>query len=142
MPHIRTPGIEGFDEPLKYTPPQHHLEHHMAKKVVETFVDDLDGGEASGTIAFAIEGSAYEIDLSDENADKLREVLAPFINAARPVRQERQGRGRRGAGAGGSRAIDREKSAKIREWAKSRGLNVSERGRIASSIVEQYEAAH
>ncbi|MBG0814897.1 Lsr2 family protein [Planomonospora sp. ID82291] len=113
----------------------------MAKKVVETFVDDLDGGEASGTVSFTLEGSAYEIDLSDENADKLRKALAPFINAARPVRQERPGRGRRGSTAG-SRSMDREKSAKVREWAKAQGLNVSERGRIASSIVEQYEAAH
>ncbi|GAA3132935.1 Lsr2 family protein [Planomonospora alba] len=113
----------------------------MAKKVVETFVDDLDGGEASGTISFALEGTAYEIDLSDENADRLREALAPFISAARQVRPERQGRGRRGSSSG-SRAMDREKSAKIREWAKARGMNVSERGRIASSIVEEYEAAH
>ncbi|GIN01764.1 protein lsr2 precursor [Planomonospora venezuelensis] len=108
---------------------------------METFVDDLDGGEASGTIAFAIEGAAYEIDLSDENADKLRRALAPFINAARPVRQEKPGRGRKGSGTG-SRAVDREKSAKIREWAKARGKNVSERGRIASSIVEEYEKEH
>ncbi|MFI6509671.1 Lsr2 family protein [Streptosporangium sp. NPDC050855] len=113
----------------------------MAKKVVETFVDDLDGGEASGTVSFALEGAAYEIDLSDENADRLREVLAPFINAARPIRQERQGRGRKG-GTTGSRAMDREKSARVREWAKTQGMNVSERGRIASSIVEKYEAAH
>ncbi|GGS95231.1 protein lsr2 precursor [Planobispora rosea] len=113
----------------------------MAKKVVETFIDDLDGGKASGTISFAIEGAAYEIDLSDENADKLRKALAPFINAARPVRRERTERGRRGGGIA-SRAVEREKSARIREWAKSRGMTVSERGRIASSIVEQYEAAH
>ncbi|MFD8527817.1 Lsr2 family protein [Streptosporangium canum] len=112
----------------------------MAKRVVETFIDDLDGGEAEGTVAFAIEGASYEIDLSGANADKLRKALAPFINAARPVRQERQGRGRRLNVSG--RALDREKSAAIRTWAKEHGLTVSERGRIASKIVEQYEAAH
>ncbi|ACZ88498.1 histone-like nucleoid-structuring protein Lsr2 [Streptosporangium roseum] len=113
----------------------------MAKQIVETFIDDLDGGVATGTVAFAIEGSSYEIDLSEENADKLRAVLAPFITKARPVRQERPGRGRRLSAAGG-RALDREKSAAIRTWAKEHGLNVSERGRIASKVVEQYEAAH
>ncbi|MDP9849123.1 histone-like nucleoid-structuring protein Lsr2 [Streptosporangium lutulentum] len=112
----------------------------MAKRIVESFVDDLDGSEAEGTIAFAIEGSSYEIDLSGPNADKLRAALAPFINAARPVRQERPGRGRKLSVSG--RALDREKSSAIRAWAKEQGLNVSERGRIAAKIVEQYEAAN
>ena len=48
---------------------------------------------------------------------------------------------RRG-GRGGARAMTREKSSEIRAWAKAHGLPVSERGRIASSVVEQYEAAH
>ncbi|MEV4179321.1 histone-like nucleoid-structuring protein Lsr2 [Nonomuraea sp. NPDC049709] len=68
-------------------------------------------------------------------------ALAPFISKARPVRAERPGRGRRVVG-GSTRAMGREQSANIRQWAKSRGLPVSERGRIASSLVEQYEAAH
>ncbi|MEQ4724694.1 MULTISPECIES: Lsr2 family protein [unclassified Nonomuraea] len=112
----------------------------MAKQIQEIFIDDIDGSEASGTTKFALDGTNYEIDLSGKNRDKLEKALAPFINAARPVRAER-GRGRRGAG-GAARAMSREKSAEIRQWAKTHGLPVSERGRIASSVVEKYEAAH
>ncbi|GHE38911.1 Lsr2 family protein [Streptosporangium violaceochromogenes] len=110
----------------------------MAKQIQEILIDDLDGGEANETVAFAIDGTSYEIDLSEVNAKKLRDSLSPFVQSAR-----RSGalapRRRRG---GGTRALTREKSADIRAWAKSHGLNVSERGRIASKIVEQYEAAH
>jgi hypothetical protein len=35
---------------------------------------------------------------------------------------------------------DREQNQAIREWAKRKGIEVSDRGRIAASIVEQYEA--
>jgi Lsr2 len=35
----------------------------------------------------------------------------------------------------------RERSAEIRAWAKQRGYEVSERGRIPASVVEQYDAA-
>jgi hypothetical protein len=113
----------------------------MAKQIVESFVDDIDGSEADGTTTFGLDGTSYEIDLSGANRDKLEKALAPFINAARPVRAQRLTRGRRGAGAG-TRAMSREQSAQIRQWAKSQGLPVSERGRIASTVVEKYEAAH
>ncbi|MFI6509571.1 Lsr2 family protein [Streptosporangium sp. NPDC050855] len=110
----------------------------MAKQIQEILIDDLDGGEADETVTFAIDGTSYEIDLSDVNAKKLRDSLSPFVQSARrsgalPARRRR---------AGGARALTREKSADIRAWAKSRGMNVSERGRIASKIVEDYERAH
>ncbi|MEU7863477.1 Lsr2 family protein [Nonomuraea sp. NPDC049141] len=114
----------------------------MAKQIVESFIDDIDGSEAEKTTAFALDGTSYEIDLSGKNREKLEKALAPFITAARPVRVERAGRGRRGAGAARPRAMSREQSADIRQWAKTAGLPVSERGRIAATIVEKYEAAH
>ncbi|MGV9378085.1 histone-like nucleoid-structuring protein Lsr2 [Nonomuraea sp. NPDC003707] len=113
----------------------------MAKRIVESFVDDIDGSDAEGTTRFALDGTSYEIDLSGSNREKLEKALAPFITKARAVRAERGVRGRRG-GAGASRAVTREKSTEIRRWAKAQGLPVSERGRIAATVVEQYEAAH
>ncbi|MGW0804757.1 histone-like nucleoid-structuring protein Lsr2 [Nonomuraea sp. NPDC002799] len=113
----------------------------MAKQIIESFIDDLDGSKASGTTKFSIDGTIYEIDLSGQNRKKLEKALAPFLKAARPVKGERSGRGRRGAGSS-NRAISREKSSEIRQWAKAQGLTVNERGRIAAAIVEKYEAAH
>ncbi|MER6506371.1 Lsr2 family protein [Nonomuraea sp. NPDC048881] len=113
----------------------------MAKQIQEILIDDVDGGEAHETVVFALDGSSYEIDLHEEKADALRKALAPFIVKARPVRVDRGGRGRRAA-VTGSRALSREKSSEIRQWAKANGLPVSERGRIAASVVEKYEAAH
>lgn len=110
----------------------------MAKQIQEILIDDLDGGEANETVSFALDGTAYEIDLSDVNAKKLRDALSPFVQSARratPTPSRRRGRG-------SQRSMSREKSSEIRSWAKAHGLPVSERGRIASSVVEQYEAAH
>ncbi|MFG1705084.1 Lsr2 family protein [Nonomuraea sp. M3C6] len=112
----------------------------MAKRIVESFIDDIDGSDAEGTTTFALDGANYEIDLSSGNREKLEKALAPFITKARAVRAERGVRGRRAA-ATSTRAI-REKSTEIRRWAKAHGLPVSERGRIAASVVQQYEAAH
>ncbi|MEU6720731.1 Lsr2 family protein [Nonomuraea sp. NPDC046802] len=112
----------------------------MAKRIVESFIDDIDGSGATGTTKFALDGMSYEIDLSDPNREKLEKALAPFITKARAVRADRGVRGRRGAGS--TRAMSREKSTEIRQWAKAQGLPVSERGRIAATVVEKYEAAH
>ncbi|WP_219505122.1 histone-like nucleoid-structuring protein Lsr2 [Nonomuraea ceibae] len=115
----------------------------MARQIQEIFIDDLDGSqmESENTVRFALDGVSYEIDLGAKNEEALRKALAPFLTKARAVKPERAGRGRRGAG-GTARAISRDKSAEIRQWAKMKGLPVSERGRIASTVVEQYEAAH
>lgn len=116
----------------------------MAKQIVVTFVDDLDGTEASGTVKFGLDGTEYEIDLSAANEDKLRQALAPFLVKARPVKGAR---GVKAGRAGRKMTLargrtDRDKSRKIREWAKAHGYPVSERGRIAADIVAKYEAAH
>jgi hypothetical protein len=113
----------------------------MAKRIVESFVDDIDGSDAEGTTKFTLDGTSYEIDLSGANREQLEKALAPFITKARAVRGDRGVRGRRG-GAGSARVVSREKSTEIRQWAKAQGLPVSERGRIAATVVAQYETAH
>ena len=55
----------------------------MAQQVNVKFVDDLDGSDAAGTVSFAIDGRAYEIDLSEDNAARLRDSLASFVGAGR-----------------------------------------------------------
>lgn len=116
----------------------------MAQKIQVLLVDDLDGGTATETVTFGLDGSGYEIDLSSENANKLREVLAPFVGHARrasratPARVAAPG----GRPARGSARIDREQTQAIREWARKNGHAVSDRGRIPAAVVEAYEAAH
>lgn len=53
--------------------------------VVETLVDDLDGGVAAGTIKFGVNGNGYEIDLSEDNRARLMDALRPYLAVARPA---------------------------------------------------------
>ncbi|WP_462187377.1 MULTISPECIES: histone-like nucleoid-structuring protein Lsr2 [unclassified Frankia] len=110
----------------------------MAQKTIVSLIDDLSGEEADETVRFGLDGAQYEIDLSEKNATKLRESLAPFVTAAR-----RSG-GRAAGGRRGVRAASRRTggTTDIREWARSNGYTVSDRGRIASNIVEAYDKAH
>ncbi|WP_166346843.1 histone-like nucleoid-structuring protein Lsr2 [Phytoactinopolyspora limicola] len=109
----------------------------MAQKVQVILLDDLDGGEADETINFGLDGSTYEIDLSKKNAAKLRDVLAPYVASARRAGTKRaRGKARAGGARGG--ATD---TAAVRDWARSQGLKVSDRGRIPAEILEKYEAS-
>jgi Lsr2 len=110
----------------------------MAQKVQVILVDDIDGGTADETVSFSLDGVAYEIDLSDSNAAKLREVFAPYVGTARRVG------GRAAAGRPRTRRARSGDShtEEIREWAKANGHQVSERGRIAANVVQAYEKAH
>jgi len=99
--------------------------------------DDIDGGEADETVAFDLDGKNYEIDLSENHAAKLREVLAPYAAAARRAGSSPTARGRRATPA--RPAADRQETAAIREWATANGFAVSTRGRIAAHVREAYE---
>ncbi|WP_440446556.1 histone-like nucleoid-structuring protein Lsr2 [Nocardia amamiensis] len=96
----------------------------MARKVVVEVVDDFDGTSfAEETVRFAIDGVAYEMDLSAPNAAELRAVLQPWVSHARKVGGRRP-RGKKRT----EPASDRERSAAIREWARTNGYEVSNRG--------------
>ncbi|KZE94504.1 Nucleoid-associated protein Lsr2 [Agromyces sp. NDB4Y10] len=106
----------------------------MAKRIVETLVDDLDGSEADRTIAFSINGDGYAIDLSSANAEKFEAALAPFVDAARRTSSGRGGgsaRRRSGGGAAGD-------TKDAREWLRANGHQVSDRGRIPAPLLELY----
>ena len=49
------------------------------------FVDDLDGGEAEGTVRFGLDGTEYEIDLTAQHAQQLRDALVRYVAAGRRV---------------------------------------------------------
>ncbi|MBB1254531.1 histone-like nucleoid-structuring protein Lsr2 [Streptomyces alkaliterrae] len=104
----------------------------MAQRVVVTLADDIDGGEAAETVIFALDGKAYEIDLSKDNAKKLRGALAPYVRAGR--KQARSGKTyTRTSVAPDPRAV--------RAWALSNGYEVPARGRIPSRVYEAFRAA-
>jgi len=108
----------------------------MALKTVITLTDDLDGSPADETVRFALDGVSYEIDLRKDNAEKLRNALKPFREAARRAPAPGSKRGKSSRSSSG----DRQRSAKIRAWAKAHGLPVSERGRISTPLAKAYEA--
>lgn len=114
----------------------------MAQKVQVILIDDLDGGSATETITFGLDGVTYEIDLAEQNAAKLRDALAEWVANARRVSGRSSG-GRSGAGRSASRSSRGDNdTAAVREWAKGQGMTVSERGRISSTVREAYDKAH
>ncbi|HET8589694.1 MAG TPA: Lsr2 family protein [Nakamurella sp.] len=120
----------------------------MATMTTVTMVDDIDGSAATETVAFGLDGASYEIDLNDKNAKKLRDAVANFVAHARRIdggRRSGGSRTRSPRGGGRSRARtspDREQTAAIREWARSQGYEVSDRGRLSAAIVQAFEEAH
>nr|WP_285135900.1 Lsr2 family protein [Microbacterium sp. lyk4-40-TSB-66] len=113
----------------------------MAMKHITHLVDDLDGTvleDGQGKqITFSVEGRAYEIDLSDRNADKFYSAIAPFVDAARSVSRG-NAPARRGRPARRSNDVD---LGAVREWARANGHTVSDRGRVPATILDAYTEA-
>lgn len=103
-------------------------------------IDDLDGESADETVEFGLDGKVFEIDLSKGNAGRLRDALAEFVAAARKSGGSRRRSGGSGAPAAPVRrpSIDREQNQAIRDWARKRGMKVSDRGRIPADVLEAY----
>lgn len=103
----------------------------MAQKVQTLLIDDIDGGEAEGTVRFGLDGTSYEIDLSVAHQAELRGALARFIAAGRKVPEA----GPRRAAGGGADATE------VRAWARSQGIEVKDRGRVPAGVVARYREA-
>lgn len=104
----------------------------MAQRVVVTLADDIDGGEASETVTFGLDGKVYEIDLSKANAKRLRGALAPFVRSGR--KKARSGKTYHRT------SVDPDPRA-VRAWAQSHGHQVPARGRIPAKVYEAFRAA-
>ncbi|ASR39919.1 nucleoid-associated protein Lsr2 (plasmid) [Prauserella marina] len=118
----------------------------MAQQVFIELVDDLDGSEAEETVTFGLDGVHYEIDLCEDNADELRDALARYIEHARRTGGRRRTTARRrGASSNGSVGASsappqREETTAIREWARTAGFEVADRGRLPADVITAYRA--
>ena len=103
----------------------------MATEVLTTLQDDIDGSDAAETVRFALDGVQWEIDLSQRNANRLRNSLSDFIAHGRKVGGKRRK----------STSSNQTDTKAIRKWAEATGIEVSARGRIPTEVVERYRAA-
>ena len=119
----------------------------MAQKTIVTLVDDLTGevAENISTVEFALDGRAYELDLTDENSAKLHDALSQYVKAARKIGGRRHSGTRPGRASkttGHAPGYTRETLKSIREWAKKNGHNINDRGRLPADVVQAWETAH
>jgi len=113
----------------------------VAQRTIVELTDDLDGGSATETVLFGLDGDALEIDLNEENANKLRDALAPYVGAAR--RAGGSAPRHRPASTPAARTSNTDVDPKaVRAWAAANGVEISPRGRLKSEIVAQYQAAN
>ncbi|WP_248582737.1 Lsr2 family protein [Nocardioides sp. InS609-2] len=107
----------------------------MARKTITQITDDVDGSKDAQEVFFSFDGIDYTIDLGKKNKAAFEKAMATYLEAAAkaPRRNPKKV----------STANDaRRDLSVIREWAKNQGLNVSDRGRVAQSTIDKYEAAH
>jgi Lsr2 len=110
----------------------------VARKVVTTteYTDDIDGSKAEGTIAFSFEGASYEIDLSKSNTRTFEKAMAVYVGHARKVRSSRPKSSGRGKSNG------KHDLSTVRQWATANGYAVAPRGRVATEVLDAYDASH
>jgi hypothetical protein len=108
----------------------------MAQKIQTLFIDDIDGGEAEGTVRFALDGTAYEIDLSGKHSDELHTALRKYVEHARKV----GGTARRSSTRGGRKPSSVDTVA-ARTWARENGYDIKDRGRVPADLVAKYQEA-
>lgn len=111
----------------------------MAQRVQVHLVDDLNGEEAEETVRFALDGTNYEIDLTERNAQKLRAGLFEFVDKGRKAGSGKQSSSGQKTASTRSKRVD---TQQIRQWAQENGFNPSSRGRITQSIIDAYNESH
>jgi hypothetical protein len=109
-------------------------------------IDDLDGKPVSPEevmqVEFAVKlpgtrkAREYVLDLRPSNLTKFEQAIGKYVESATEVR------GLSRTQTSSVKGASSEQLQAIREWARGQGYEVSDRGRIAQTIVDEYEAAH
>jgi hypothetical protein len=128
----------------------------MARKIIELveITDDVTGDiideSESDTVRFSLDGVAFKLETSKEQADGFRERFAKYIACAQldeeavatpartrntaPIRTRTAGPRRTGSG---------HSKPMVRAWAIGEGgYDLGDRGRIPQNIMEAYASAH
>lgn len=114
----------------------------MATQTTVLFVDDFDGStEGVERYTFNWLGTDYEIDLAPKSAKKLIDVMTTYADKATRIPKSRPGGGERGRGSAKS-TTSKEDLQAVRSWARERGLEVSDRGRVSQAVKDAYDQAH
>ena len=111
----------------------------MAKKTVEHFYSDLSNEEIDGdqgSLQFAFDGTAYEIDLTTAEREKFEKAISKYVDAARKVASGARRTGRKASSGAGPDAKT------VRAWAAENDIDVPARGRIPAAVIEAFESAN
>lgn len=105
------------------------------KRFVWEITDDYTGEQVpedeARVVRLSYNGKHYELDLSEESATKLDEVIAPFLARTKPQVTSRFPRS-------GIEKRQRNETKAIREWARENGMQVSARGVISQQVRDAY----
>jgi hypothetical protein len=129
MSFRRLVGIPGSDVLIQRTREEGSI---VATRILTTLQDDIDGSAATETVRFSLDGVEWEIDLSERNANRLRNSLSDFMAHGRKVG------GKRVHKPTSSNHVD---NTAVRKWAEANGIEVHPRGRIPTDVLERYKAA-
>ena len=124
----------------------------MAQRTLVLLTCDVHDGDAEAveTVEFTVEGRSYECDLCEDHLAEFRESTGIWSSHARPIGRTRTRRAQRadasgpvssGQGRSGT-ASNRPSTAEVREWARSQGIEIGDRGRISAHLYDAYQAAH
>jgi hypothetical protein len=129
----------------------------MAVEIIEQRLDDIYRSKgvrkpADVTTVFSYKGREYTIDVTHANDKDFDDAIQPFLEAATEVTGRRKSSTVKKSHVPLATTVAPKKKASakpsnaateaIREWARSQGVQVSDRGRIADSVKAAYYAGH
>ncbi len=106
----------------------------MATQTTVTVTCDICGGTKDArTRTISLDGRALEIDLCGKDGRALDKTAQKFVPFARKVARESAPR---------RTVSSRQHSADVRDWARTQGIVISDRGRIPADVERKFAAAH
>lgn len=97
-------------------------------------IDDIDGSEAEETAIFAVGRQFYEIELSADHLKQFHSDMEKWTAHARKTKAAPA------KNTSSPRTSGSSEAAQIREWARKKGIKLSDRGRVPATIRDQYYA--
>lgn len=116
----------------------------MAQQTRVEITSDLSGDSDAQTTTFAVDGTSYEIDLTESETKEFHDLLAKYSDVARKAGSTGGSRRRSGGSTTPKTSASGVDNGAVRAWAQEQPEwkdQVSQRGRISGKVIDAYKAA-
>ena len=110
------------------------------RTMIPVIKDDFDNSvDATHSVKFSYQGKSYELDVCEENYQRIEDFMQDLIHAANETKRKQRQTAKPKQGRPNRSDAIRGWTARCRKWAQNNGYDIGDNGALPAEAKQRYE---